>query len=376
MLKRAEGSSSYIPGLDGVRACAFLLVFFAHAGLQKVWGASGGLGVTVFFFLSGYLITTLLRVEAEKTGTISLKNFYLRRAFRILPPMYITLAVAYSLAAAGVLYARGNLIGFVSASAYFYNYAALLSHKVQLPTGLGVLWSLMVEEHFYLVFPFVYLWFIRRRMSRSAQVSILLGACALALVWRFYLVASGHISFGKNDVRWTNIATDTRFDSILFGCVLAIWHNPWLKDLPPWMERNKGRLALAGAAIMLASIGMRNPYFRESARNTLQGIALYPMFIYVVSATPRWLEWKPMRWVGWSSYTMYLIHVLFILEGNHAFPAHPLIVDAVSFVLALLYAWAMRDAVELPLRKVRVSLEARLKKRKEELVFSAGVTKV
>ena len=86
----------YIPSLDGLRAVAFLLVFVAHSGLDNV--VPGGFGVTVFFFLSGYLITTILRIEAQKTGTISLGKFYLRRAFRILPPLYVTLALGYALA--------------------------------------------------------------------------------------------------------------------------------------------------------------------------------------------------------------------------------------------------------------------------------------
>src|SRR5664279_4763278 len=75
----------HIPSLDGLRAVAFLMVFFGHVGAP---GVPGGFGVTVFFFLSGYLITTLLRIERERTGRVSLRLFYLRRALRILPPFY------------------------------------------------------------------------------------------------------------------------------------------------------------------------------------------------------------------------------------------------------------------------------------------------
>src|SRR5215467_9759259 len=86
----------YIPSLDGLRGIALLLVFIAHAGLDKV--VPGGFGVTVFFFLSGYLITSLLRLEADhKSGHISLADFYLRRVFRIWPLMYITVGIAYVL---------------------------------------------------------------------------------------------------------------------------------------------------------------------------------------------------------------------------------------------------------------------------------------
>src|SRR5262245_57371978 len=85
----ARTSSTHIPSLDGIRAFAALWVFAAHAGLEQA--LPGGFGVTVFFFLSGYLITTLLRMEYQATGTISLKKFYLRRVYRIWPPMYIVL---------------------------------------------------------------------------------------------------------------------------------------------------------------------------------------------------------------------------------------------------------------------------------------------
>src|SRR5258708_20144236 len=76
----------HIPSLDGLRAISFFIVFVSHAGIDAV---PGGFGVTVFFFLSGYLITTLMRLEAGKTGNVSLRSFYLRRAFRILPPFSI-----------------------------------------------------------------------------------------------------------------------------------------------------------------------------------------------------------------------------------------------------------------------------------------------
>ena len=82
-----------------------------------------------------------------------MRMFYMRRAFRILPPMYVTLALAYGLGAFGLLRESGNLFGLVAASFYFYNYTDLLHLPAVLPTGTGVLWSLMVEEHFYLVFP-------------------------------------------------------------------------------------------------------------------------------------------------------------------------------------------------------------------------------
>src|SRR5947209_14639069 len=101
MTAPARASSFSIPSLDGIRACAMLLVFAAHAGLNE--RVPGNFGVTVFFFLSGYLITTLMRVEFGRTGTISLRAFYLRRVLRIFPPMYLVLAGASLLTVTGLL---------------------------------------------------------------------------------------------------------------------------------------------------------------------------------------------------------------------------------------------------------------------------------
>src|SRR5215813_9403267 len=92
----ARHESLYIPSLDGIRACSVMVVFAAHAGLRGL--IPGGFGVTVFFFLSGYLITTLLRMEHEQSGQIRLRNFYLRRVYRIIPPMYIVLTLTVLLA--------------------------------------------------------------------------------------------------------------------------------------------------------------------------------------------------------------------------------------------------------------------------------------
>ena len=141
----AASSGLYVPSLDGMRAIAFFFVFVAHA--QPFKALPGGFGVTVFFFLSGYLITSLLRDEARKTGTISLKGFYLRRVLRIFPPCYLTVVLVSTLAAAGILYNRESYVSLVSAFLYFSNYWNILDWG-NLPAGLGVLWSLAVEEHY------------------------------------------------------------------------------------------------------------------------------------------------------------------------------------------------------------------------------------
>jgi peptidoglycan/LPS O-acetylase OafA/YrhL len=147
---RAQRAPLQIPSLDGLRAVSFTMVFLAHAGLR---GLPGGFGVTVFFFLSGYLITTLLRVEMEDSGTISFKHFYLRRALRILPPFYIVLTVATGLTWLGLLAGWLETMPVLAEALHFSNYWFASHGWTGTAMGTGVLWSLAVEEHFYLGFP-------------------------------------------------------------------------------------------------------------------------------------------------------------------------------------------------------------------------------
>ena len=141
-----------IPSLDGLRAIAVLIVLVSHSGYGET--VPGGLGVTIFFFLSGYLITTLILDEQTRTETINVRHFYLRRAFRLLPPLLITLAIAYTLVAAGLLGGGFSWGGLTSQLFYFANYYGIFfAHENSIPDGTGILWSLAVEEHFYIVFP-------------------------------------------------------------------------------------------------------------------------------------------------------------------------------------------------------------------------------
>jgi peptidoglycan/LPS O-acetylase OafA/YrhL len=346
--------SMYIPALDGIRGIAFLLVFVSHAGLDRI--VPGGFGVTVFFFLSGYLITTLLRMEAAKTGTISLKKFYIRRARRILGPLYITLALSYVVAHFGLLAVRGTFQGALSAVFYYFNYFELLTHVVPLPAGVGVVWSLTIEEHFYFVFPFLYWIFIVKKIRVRTQTLILLLLCALPLIWRFVLVFGFHTPL-ETLPRWTYSATDARFDAILWGCILAIANNPWLGEERPthFLLKYKGTAASTGVLLLLTTFLWRNPYFRETARYSIQSIALYSVFFYCVQARESWvskaLENRFLKEIGHLSYSMYLVHfmILNLLAYNLHFGLF--VQGCIAFTCTVLYALAMRAFVEDPLRR-------------------------
>ena len=341
----------HIPSLDGIRTFSFGLVFAAHAGLEYI--VPGGFGVTVFFFLSGFLITTLMRMELEKTGSVSLRKFYIRRALRILPPFYLVLGAAVVLTAAGVL--QGTLSPpAVAAQALHYANFWIVSHGFGgIAPGTGVYWSLAVEEHFYLLFPLCYLVLQRVRLPGRRQAAVLLGLCALIFLWRCVLVLWLRVPSER-----TYMASDTRFDSILFGCALAVGGNPMF-DPPHFSEAWWKRAFLPlGIAALLATFLIRGPVFRETLRYSLQGIGLVPVFVCAI----RFPDWGPMRilnlrpvaFVGVISYSLYLIHqVLLYAVGNQLAGSHKILVAAISLALALGVAWTIQVCVERPCARLR-----------------------
>ena len=343
----------HIPSLDGIRALSFLLVFLSHAGLEKV--VPGLFGVAVFFFLSGYLITTLMRCEIESTGTLSLRNFFLRRALRILPPFYLVIVVLILVVRFGWLPGSLSTADLLVTLLYLTNYWNIFVHQIHMP-GFNIFWSLSVEEHFYIVFPFVMLLMTRLKWTRYRQAALLLAVCALVLVWRCELVYQAHVlthSYGAyGDPLRTWFATDTRIDSILFGCVLALVGNPMLDKGP----KHSWLAAGVGVGVLVGTFVYRDPEFRETWRYTLQAIALFPLLILTIRAHAhpllRWLEAPALRTVGVLSYTLYLVHYPAQMLANR-WTSHRVPAFALAFALALAFAWAMRQLVEQPLARAR-----------------------
>ena len=237
---------TYIPSLDGIRALSVLAVIVYHA--NKIWLPGGFLGVEVFFVISGYLITLLLLAESEKNGTVSLKDFWLRRARRLLPALWIVVLGVVVFAALFQREILGTLRGDVVAALFYgFNWFQVWVGTSYFTSfefvPLRHLWSLAVEEQFYLIWPvvmFVVAKFGKRRLPIVSAVFVLI-AVALA-VYMAMVYQPGTIStindtpeqfmslFGQSVSRvdYLFLGTFTRSSGLLLGAALAIWWRPWL----------------------------------------------------------------------------------------------------------------------------------------------------
>ncbi len=347
----ARPSFDYIPGLDGLRACAVLLVLVAHLGFSTA--IPGGFGVTVFFFISGLLITRLLLAEHAQNGRIAVGRFYVRRLFRLYPALLVAVALAaLTFSAAGGIMGWGKVF---SALFYYANYYGIYVHFGQGRDGFdpfSILWSLAVEEQYYLVFPFVCVALLAGTADLRRFSWVLAGSVVLVLAWRVIVHHYGNSGGGTSD--YIYMATDTRIDSILYGAWLAlILANDTQKH---WRRFSASHVVQAVCLLLLlASFVVRHPGFDDTLCYSLQGLALMPLITaicFTASATPltRVLETKPMRRIGGWSYSLYLYHPIAIVLaeiwwgpgslgpqriGWHAFPAFALTAVLLSFVLAV-----------------------------------------
>jgi len=343
--------SFYIPSLDGMRAVAILIVFLAHVGLDKI--VPGGLGVTIFFFLSGYLITTLLRRELAKSGRIDFKQFYIRRMLRIWPSFYLVLALGALLTLAGLLPGPLKPGPLLSQVLHYANYYSIFSGSEGAILGTAVFWSLAVEEHFYLAFPLLYLVLVRLGLTPRRQGMVIGLLCLGVLAWRCFLVLHLHV-----DDHRTYYATDTRVDSIMFGCILAIRGNPMLDPHQGSEKLWKFVLLPAGLVLLAATLLYRSPDFRETLRYSLHGLALFPVFVTAL----RYPEWGPMRLlnssalrlIGQISFPFYLVHFTVIRAFvEHPHPLPPLAIGILSFLISFALAYAIYRFVEQPVARIR-----------------------
>ena len=346
-------AATHIPSLDGIRALSILIVFAGHAGLPQVLRDTTG--VTMFFFLSGYLITTLLSREQQRSGRIALVSFYKRRVFRILPAMYSVLAVVIVINLLGLLENTMTLAGAAASSFQFTNYWIILNGRDDLPVGMNALWSLNVEEHFYLLFPLLFI-VMSKWLTRRQQVVVLLALCVAFLAWRIGL-------HSVLDASWDRIylATDTRADAILWGCLLAIGWNPATGNGFPKAKEWAWGYFLVGAAGLYVVREMSETV-AYIVGVSLESAALMFVFTAVISAPTslfgKILNWRPLAFLGVLSYSLYLTHraVLFLVAEHTSLSLWW--VAGISLVIGLVVSYVVYRFIEKPMIRVgkRVTL--------------------
>lgn len=302
----------YLKGLDGIRALSVSLVLVSHCGFGNI--VPGGFGVTTFFFLSGFLITTLLQREFDRTSEINIRNFMLRRILRIFVPLYTVYLTLLFLSYMGFYPAEYTIGGVLSQLTFFANYYEILVGSSGLMDGTGTLWSLAVEEHFYVLYPAVFLFLVRRNINYLFLFSIFM--ILLVFLWRIYL-AFNDASFDR-----IYLATDTRMDSIVFGVLLSIvmYQRNLFRETQKLSLNGLVIIVLAVITLFLTFI-VRDDFFRKTLRYSLQGLALMPLFYYVITRANIWMfSWLNSQYLvktGLYSYMIYLIHSPIIYYLGH-----------------------------------------------------------
>ena len=292
-----------IPALDGIRAIGVLLVILYHLKSERTLPVfPGPLGVLSFFVLSGFLITWLLLKEEEKFEAISLKGFYQRRALRIFPAFYVFWIVAV---ASRVAVHGQNIAWSYALSAFFYvsNY-----HYALLPPTTHFLihtWSLSAEEQFYLLWPLSFLLFPRKRKP------LMIGLTALiAAIW-FHRV---HVWMVARATEYITYAFDTRADALLVGCLLALVLKEglgrWLVEKicrPVWAPLGTG--LLIGISVFA---GQSSEGYRLTGGLAIEplllAILMCQLIVHSASWLWKWLNARPVVYLGKISYPLYLYH--------------------------------------------------------------------
>jgi peptidoglycan/LPS O-acetylase OafA/YrhL len=320
----------YFAPLDGLRAVSILLVLTAHTTDPLFGPLHGAVGVTVFFVISGYLITTLLLREEERRGAANIKAFYIRRAFRILPLYYLTLAAYIVLV--GVVHLQAGASWLWKALPWYLTYQNDLA-----PEGAGVFgqsWSLAVEEKYYLLWPLMFAVpvLLRRRLAVAGGLVVL---TALASVW----TATSYFAI---------------YTPILLGCVVAlVLDNPALYTRALRLTTTPVTLLLLGALIAW-ELGFEN----GSQVHIVFGI-LTALLLPAVLLGPRWLSGllsnRAVVYIGTRSYALYLIHRIakgvvdrFVGPGSTSVP-HQVVHFVLMVIVSLVAAEIMCRLVEQPM---------------------------
>lgn len=349
----------YITGLDGIRAIAVIMVLAYH--LKLALFKSGFLGVTVFFVLSGYLITGILISEVEEEGTIDLKNFWLRRIRRLVPAvMSMAVVIIFVSSVVNRIIFTKGCKDFLASVLGFNNWWQIFN-KVSYFEAAGVpspfthCWSLAIETQFYLIYPLILLGIYKLAKSRGegqAKRGLLFAGVTLllALISVILMIV---LFDPQQDASRVYYGTDTRAFSILFGALLAIlWEYRMVpRKLSASVNMVLGSLSFAVLLVMTIAInGSSNFWYRGGQ---FIGTILTVLVIYTVSGRKTWLirflSNPVLKWIGDRSYSIYLWHYPIILLISKGIKASWWII-LIEIVLSVVLAELSYRFIETPIR--------------------------
>ena len=382
----------YLPGLDGVRALAVIGVLLYHADLS--WIPGGFLGVDVFFVLSGFLITSLILEEFDRSGKVDFRKFYLGRARRLLPALILVLVVV-SLAAALVYQdAARQLASDVVASIFYVNnwwYIAADQSYFEFigrPPLLKHLWSLAVEEQFYLVWPAI-AFLAMRRFARKGVFAVAATLAILSTIWMLQLaVANGFPDFA--DPSRAYFGTDSHSMGLLIGAAMATFWRPgrMRRSLPTGASviiTAIGIAALLAVIWFFVFVGEFTPWLY---RGGFLGLALIVATLIAAASHPgvglgKAMGTQPWRYIGQRSYGLYLWHWPVFMATR---PGLDLSLDGVPLLILRLgltvgIAELSFRFVEMPIRRgviqryaARIKAASGARRRRLRLVATAMIS--
>ena len=349
----------YITGLDGIRAIAVIMVLAYH--LKLALFKSGFLGVTVFFVLSGYLITGILISEVEEEGTIDLKNFWLRRIRRLVPAVMSMAVVIIFVSAVvnRVIFTKGCK-DFLASVLGFNNWWQIFNkvsyfEAVGVPSPFTHCWSLAIETQFYLIYPLIFLAVYKlakgRGNGRAKRGLLIAGVTLLLALISVILMA---VLFNpQQDASRVYYGTDTRAFSLLFGALLAIlWEYRMVpRRLSASVNMVLGSVSFAMLLVMTIAInGSSNFWYRGGQ---FVGTILTVLMVYAVSGRKTWLSrflsHPVLKWIGDRSYSIYLWHYPIILLISKGIKASWWI-TLIEIVLSVVLAELSYRFIETPIR--------------------------
>ena len=361
----SNNKSKYLPSIDSLRALAVLAVIIYHVDVNYLPG--GFLGVDLFFVLSGYLISSLIIKEYRKTGSLNLYNFYIRRARRLLPAVYfmITVGLVVMVLFNEVLLRKSHLdaiFGYIYSSNWWY-----IFHKLDYFDSFGAqspfkhLWSLAIEEQFYMIFPLLFLLVNRKKKSKDGTYKlnknflyVVLGLILVSLIAHILL-------FDINNISRIYFGTDTRAFSLLVGVVGAILYpmERLYAKVTPQQNMLYSVVSLVSIATLITVMIYTSEYNTWLYRGGFLLVAILGLIVIISSGKQhtlmsRLLSFKPVVFIGKISYSLYLWHFpVLVLTTPVSEIGNPNIIFVVlRVILTFVLATASYVFVETPIRKL------------------------